>query len=144
MLWSSYLCLHQLRESTRDKTVKWHFCFWSRRRDIWKISNTVFNKNSGLLDYAWTIIINLNVNLQTTLQIMSCIVYNGPGPNGSPSLLPSTFALPKEDEVSHHHVLPTPMAHFRPTYHSSSFVPVPLIYPQDHPFLENLISAGND
>ena len=36
---------------------------------------------------------------------MSCIVYNGPGPNGNPIILPSTFALPKQDEVSHHEFL---------------------------------------
>ena len=36
------------------------------------------------------------------LQIMSCIVYNGPEPDGSPNLLPSSFALPKEEEVNHH------------------------------------------
>ena len=36
------------------------------------------------------------------LQIMSCIVYNGPEPDGSPNLLPSSFALPKEEQVNHH------------------------------------------
>ena len=47
---------------------------------------------------------------------MSCIVYNGPGPNGSPTLLPSTFALPEEDKVSDHVFLLRPQHAHVPPY----------------------------
>jgi len=30
---------------------------------------------------------------------MSCIIYNGPGPDGNPSLTPSTFPLPTKDQL---------------------------------------------
>ena len=36
---------------------------------------------------------------------MSCIIYNGSGSDGSPSLTPSTFTLPTDEEVKKRHIL---------------------------------------